>query len=157
MSHANIERQEYRCCIAAENSAGKLKIGPRTFDVCVTNTSRTGFGIRVPNHVAQKLRGKRRLLLLYAGETWEVGIQSRYSDDSHYTNLGLTRGRELTKLAVPGNWWGGMFSRSSAPADPTFLAFLVLAFLIAVISLPGIGDSLGTAPKVRQALSSVMD
>lgn len=157
MSHATIERQEYRCCIAAENSAGKLKIGLRTFDVCVTNTSRTGFGIRMPTHVAKKLSSKRRLLLLYAGETWEVGVQSRYSDDSQFTNLGLIRGRELTKLQVPGSWWGGMFSRSSAPADPTFLAFLVLAFLIAVISLPGIGDSLGTAPKVRKALSSLLD
>ena len=151
------ERQEYRCCIASENSAAKLKIGACSYDVSVLNTSRTGFCLRVSNDIAKKLRGKRRPLLLYAGETWEVELKSRYSDETKFTNLGVSRVRDLTKFKQPTGWTLGLFSNPSSQADPTFLAFLILAFLFAVIALPGIGDSLGTAPKVREVIKMVID
>ncbi len=157
MSRDQNERQEYRCCIASENSAGKLKISGHVYDVSVLNTSRTGFCIRASNSVANKLRGKRRPILLYAGETWEVELKSRFSDESKFTNLGMTRVRDLTKFTQPSSWFSGLFSSSNYQSDPTFLAFLVLAFLTAIISLPGIGDSLGTAPKVREVIKSVID
>lgn len=157
MSRDPNQRQEYRCCIASENSAAKLKIGTSTNDVSVLNTSRTGFCLRVRNDIAKKLRGKRRPILLYNGEIWEVELKSRYSDESKFTNLGVSRVRDLTQFSEPTSWSFGFFSNPTSQADPTFLAFLILAFLVAVIALPGIGDSLGTAPKVRAVIKSVID
>lgn len=157
MNSPQEDRHEYRCCIAAENSAGKLKIGGRLFDVCVVDTSRTEFGIRVPNAVAKRLKGKRRPQLLYAGETWEVEPTTRFSEDSQYTQLGLARIRDLTKIPMPRSWPFSAFHNPATQSDPTFLAFLIVAFLVAVLCLPGIGDSLGTAPRVRDAIESVVE
>ena len=153
----NLDRQEFRCSIAAENSAARLRVGSWTYDVNVVDTSRTGIGIRVSNVIAEKLGKRKRLVVIYQGEKWEVEITSRYQDDPHYTVLGTTRRRELTKLPQPSGWNWNWLTQQSCQADPTFLAFLVLAFLVAVISLPGIGDSLGTAPKVRGVLEWLID
>jgi hypothetical protein len=157
MSRSQVERQEYRCCITSENSGGKLRVGRQLHKICVVDTSRTGFGIRVPNALSKKIRDKSKLFLIFGGETWEVALKSRYSEDSQYVNLGLTRVRELTKITCPTSWCWSFFRNPAAQTDPTFLAFLVLAFLAAVVSLPGIGDSLGTAPKVREVIESVIE
>ncbi len=156
MAESQNQRQEYRCCISSENSAGKMKIGSRTYNVCVLNTSRTGFCVRIPNSVAKQLRGNRRPILLFSGETWEVEVKSRYSDESMFTNLGVTRKRDLTKITQPSGWGATLACSTNFQSDPTFLAVLVIAFLAAVICLPGIGDSLGTAPKVREVINSVL-
>ena len=150
-------RTEYRCCISAENSAGKLKISGKWYDVCVLNTSRTGYRLRVPTSVAKKLRGRRLPVLDFAGEKWELELKSRYSDDSSFTDLGFARIKELTRYSTPSTWsLGSGISSSSLVSDPAFLGSLVLAFIVAVVCLPGIGDSLGTAPKVKSAIQSVM-
>jgi hypothetical protein len=157
MSRSQVEREEYRCCIVSENSGGLLRVGRKTHKICVVDTSRTGFGIRVPNAVSKKIKDKSKLLLIFGGETWEVALKSRYSEDSQYVNLGLTRVRDLTKITCPRSWGWSLLRNPAAQTDPTFLAFLVLAFLTAVITLPGIGDSLGTAPKVREVIESVVE
>ncbi len=149
-------RQEYRCCIAAENSAGQLKIAGKTFPVCVLNTSRTGFRVRVPNAIAKRLRGKKLPVLTFAGETWEVEVKSRYTDDSKFTDLGFARRRDLTKYKEPSSWSLALLPQWSVSNDPAFLGMLVIALLTAVVCLPGIGDSLGTAPKVRTVIQSVL-
>ncbi len=42
-------------------------------------------------------------------------------------------------------------------ADPAFLMFMMIVFLIMCVTLPGIGDKLGTAPKVRSGVHCVLD
>lgn len=152
----NNNRHEYRCCIAAENSAGKLKIAGKTYPVCVINTSRTGFRVRVPNAIAKRVRGKRLPVLTFAGETWEVEVKSRYTDNSQFTDLGFARRKELTQYKEPSSWSLALMPHWSVSNDPAFLGMLVLALLTAVVCLPGIGDSLGTAPKVRTAIQWVL-
>ncbi len=155
MSCETHDRREFRCCIAAENSAGKLRIGLKQYDVCVLDTSRNGFCIKLPNRVASKVREKSLPILSFNGENWEVELKSRYSDGETFTNLGLARVREVTKIKAPSSWglWCSS-NRSGLHNDPTFLAFLVLAFIVAAISLPGVGDHLGTAPRVQKAIKS---
>lgn len=149
-------RKEYRCCIAAENSAGKLKIASKWYKVCVLNTSATGYCLRVPNSVAKRVRERRVSVLDFAGEQWEVEVKSRYSEDSRFTDLGFARTKELTRYSVPTSWSFSFGSKSTLYSDPAFLGFLVLLFLTAVVCLPGIGDSLGTAPRVKTAIQSFM-
>lgn len=148
--------QEFRCCIAAENSAARLKIAGIWHKVCVLNVSRTGYRIRLPNSVAKKLRGGRAPVLDFADEQWQVEVQSRYSDGNMFTELGLSRKKELTRYKVPSSWSFLLPNSLNVNSDPAFLGFLVLAFLAAVLCLPGIGDSLGTAPKVRDIVQTVI-
>ena len=148
--------KEFRCTIATENSAGRLKIAGFWYSVCVMDISRTGYRVRVPNSIAKKLRGRRAPVLDFAGEQWQVDVKSRYSNEHNFTELGLARKKELTKYKLPTSWSFSMPNCLNVNSDPAFLGFLVLAFLTVVICLPGIGDSLGTAPKVRQAVQAVI-
>lgn len=156
MGRSTNAHKEFRCCIAAENSAGRLKIAGFWYSVCVLNMSRTGYRVRLPNSVAKKLRGRRVPVLDFAGEQWLVDVKSRYSNDHQFTEFGLARKKELTKYTLPRSWSFSMPNCLNVNSDPAFLGFLVLAFLTAVICLPGIGDSLGTAPKVRHAVQAVI-
>ncbi|MCA9160578.1 MAG: hypothetical protein KDA72_19740 [Planctomycetales bacterium] len=149
-------RKEYRCCIAAENSAGKLKIAGKQYNACVLNTSATGYRVRVPNSVAKRVRGRRVCVLDFAGEQWEVEVKSRFTADNQFTDIGFTRTKELTRYTIPTSWSFCSCPNLNLYSDPAFLGFLVLAFLTAVVCLPGIGDSLGTAPRVKTAIRSFM-
>lgn len=151
------DRRAFRCCIAAENSAAKLKVGGRLKNVCVLDTSRNGFCVQVPNRLAKRLADGKHSVLHFAGEQWEVEVMSRYCDSEHYTNLGLARIRELTKIEMPSTWTLSFVPTGVAKPDPHFLTFLVLAFMTAAICLPGIGDNLGTAPKVRHLINSMIN
>lgn len=156
MGSSTRAHKEFRCCIAAENSAGRLKIAGFWYSVCVLNMSRTGYRVRLTNSIAKKLRPGRTPVLDFAGEQWVVDIKSRYSNQDEYTELGLARKKELTKYKLPRSWSFTVPSCLNVDSDPAFLGFLVLAFLTAVICLPGIGDSLGTAPRVRDVVQAVM-
>lgn len=149
--------KEFRCCIASENSAGRLKIAGFWYSACVLDMSRTGYRVRLANSVAKKLRGRRVPVLDFAGEQWEVDVKSRFSNGNEYTELGLARRKELTRYKLPSSWSFVVPNCLNANSDPAFLGFLVLAFLVVVLSLPGIGDTLGTAPKVRHAVKSVLE
>lgn len=149
--------KEFRCTIAAENSAGRLKIAGFWYNVRVLNMSRTGYRVRLPNSVAKKLRGRRVPVLDFAGEQWEVDVKSRFSAENKFTEIGLARTKELTRYKVPSSWSFCMPNCFNLNSDPAFLGFLILAFLAVVVCLPGIGDSLGTAPKVRHAVRSVIN
>lgn len=149
--------EEYRCSIATENSAGRLKIAGFWYSVRVLNMSRTGYRVRLPNSVAKKLRGGRVPVLDFAGEQWEVDVKSRYSTENKFTEFGLARKKELTRYKLPSSWSFSMPSCFNVNSDPAFLGFLIIAFLTVVICLPGIGDSLGTAPKVRHAVQAVIN
>ncbi|MEO8268084.1 MAG: hypothetical protein ABI557_00095 [Aureliella sp.] len=156
MECSSDSRKEYRCCIAAENSAGKLKIAGKWYNVSVVNTSATGYRVRVPSSVAKRVRGRCVTVLDYSGEQWEVEVKSRTADDNKFTDLGFTRIKELTRYPLPTSWSFSSGPNSHMYSDPAFLGFLVVAFLTAVVCLPGIGDTLGTAPRVKTALQSFM-
>ncbi len=156
MGYSTNQDRDFRCSIAPENAAGRLKIAGIWYSAHVINMSRTGYRVRLPNSVAKKLRGRRTPVLDFAGEQWEVDVKSRYSDECKFTELGLARKRELTKYTLPSSWTFAMPKCLNVDSDPTFLTFLVLAFLTVVLSLPGIGDSLGTAPKVRNVVKAVL-
>lgn len=150
-------RKEYRCCIADENSAGKLKIGRKWYSACVLDTSATGFGVRVPNSVAKRVQEQQSCVLDFSDEQWEVEVRYRRTDDSQFTDLGFERTRELTRYPLPNSWSYYSRPNSNVQGDPAFLGFLVLAFLTAIVCLPGIGDTLGTAPRLKSAVQQFMD
>ena len=157
MARSFDERGAFRCTVAPENSAAKLKLGYRLHNVWVMNTSRDGFCVRAPNALAKRITERKRPVLIFGGERWIVQLKSRYSDSSKFTNIGFARVREvMPNQQGPTGWSFALMPRSSPKQDPTFLVFLMIAFALAVISLPGLGDSLGTAPKVRTMIQSVM-
>ena len=156
MARPNDDRNAFRCRIPPENSAAKLKLRGRLIDVNVLDTSRSGFSVRMPNKIARKLSGRKRAVLFFGGDKWEVTAQSSYTGTDDFTVIGLSRIREITKIKEP-RCWGFSLPKINLQNDPAFLMYLMLALVVAVICLPGLGDNLGTAPKVRKGLSNVVE
>ena len=157
MALAQDEKGAFRCAIAPENSAAKLKVGGKQYDVSVLDTSRSGFTISLPSKQANRLDGKKALELRFRDEQWEVAKQSAYNESPAVTHVGLHRVRDLTKIEEPSSWGFTLLPKFASNTDPFFLLYLMVAFLVACICLPGVGDSLGTAPKVRKGIHSVLD
>lgn len=155
MAQENERRAAYRCSIPPENSSARLKIGSRRYMVSVLDTSREGYSLKVPTKVAKRIPESNLFQIEFAGETWEVSKMGSYTESPNYSHVGVRRFREITKLKaeVGGfNWW--FLPKAALDKDPVMLAGLVGAFLLACICLPGVGDHLGTAPRINRAVKS---
>ncbi len=150
------ERAAFRCAIAPEDSAARIKISGRWYDCAVVNASRDGFGVRLPSRLAKTLRISKRIELKFRSERWEVLRASEYFDTDDLMIVGLLRVRELTRVRVKNSIGLTLVPKFSADTDPSFLLALVVAFLVTCVCLPGIGSHLGTAPKVRDGVNSVV-
>ena len=155
MTHEQDRQSAYKCAIAIENSAAELRIGAKSYAVVVLDASREGYTVRVPNAIINRIRSKTSCRFLFAGELSEVVVESEFADSSDFTNIGLRRIRDLTKFKVPSGFQFSFGSMFSLQQDPTLLLGLMIAFLLACFCLPGIGDQIGTAPKVSRAVKGV--
>ena len=102
------------------------------------------------------MNDRKKYELRFSGDTWEVQRKSSFSESDDYAHVGFARVRDLTKLDEGTSWWPRL-QRLTTGADPAFLMFLMIALLFTCVALPGIGDKLGTATKVRAGVHTIMD
>ncbi len=124
--------------------------------VCeLIDLSREDFRIRIPKKYERSIRRARRIELRYHGERWLVKLAPQQPGEQPGVFM-LIRIDELTPVVMPSPWatFGAM--RMSRDTDPRFVLALMVAFIAACISLPGIGDQLGTAPRIKNGLHSVI-
>jgi hypothetical protein len=155
MAHDQDRKSAYKCAIARENSAAELRIGYKSYRVAVLDASREGFTIRVPNAILARIRNKSGWRLAFASALTEVACESEFADSPDSTNIGLRLVRDLTRIKMPSGFQFSFGSMFSLKQDPALLLGLMVAFLLACICLPGIGDQIGTAPKVKRAVEGV--
>ncbi|MEZ6134815.1 MAG: hypothetical protein R3C53_07890 [Pirellulaceae bacterium] len=156
MTRPHDVRSSFRCTIAPEDSAAVVKISGKKFNCSVVNTSRDGFGIRVPCKLAKQLKKAKRVELVFRNERWQVKPVSEFSEDGKTASVGLVRIVELTKINLHQSIGFSSVPKFSPGTDPSFLVALVVAFLLTCVCLPGIGTHLGTAPKIRDGVSYLM-
>lgn len=154
MASSDEKRTAFRCVIAPENSAAKISVGRKCYDAAVVNVSRTAFTVRIPTRLAKKISPLRVCRLAFAQERWEVRKES-VEEDGNFSHVGFTRVREITKLRVPSTAFASAMPKFGPKTDPELLLCLLIAFIVACVSLPGIGDNLGTAPRVRNGIATV--
>ena len=152
MTYEQDRKSAYKCAIATENSAAELRVGTKSYSISVLDASRDGFTIRVPDTILHRIRSKAFCRLEFASELSEVACESEFADTPGFTNVGLKRVRDLTRIKMPSGFQFSFGSMFSLQQDPTFLLGLMIAFLLACFCLPGIGDQIGTAPKVSRAV-----
>ncbi len=149
-------RSSFRCAIAPEDGAAMLKINGKLYPCHVVNTSREGFGVVVPSQIADRLKKRSKLELIFRNENWEVSKSWDFHENDGKTSLGLVRIRELSKPKVATSWGFSVMPNFSSNTDPSFLMALLVAFVVTCLCLPGIGDNIGTAPKVRKGVNTMM-
>lgn len=144
----------YRCLIRPEECRAVLRFGGSSIDCQVVDLSREDFQVRVPKDKLKKVQRAKKIELRYRDERWQVcpihGNQS--GNDSIY----LQRVQELTRTKMPSPWTSLLSRRMSQQTDPRFLMALIVAFIFACLALPGLGDKVGTAPRLKDGIHSVI-
>ncbi len=156
-SHSSdLDRGFFRCPVADEDSAAIIQIRRNKIPVKMQDKSIDGFSVLVePRHV-RKLQVGPQWVLTSGGEVTEVWAQWMFNAPDGRVQLGLRRLRDLTPLPK-GSWVPAFTSYRKHTGNPELLmaAMVLIGFL--VLSLPGIGDSLGTAGKIQSGLQTLCD
>ncbi|MFO0939422.1 MAG: hypothetical protein U0930_01510 [Pirellulales bacterium] len=145
----------YRCLIPPEDCACRLRVGRKDIVCELIDLSREDFRVRIPRKVERAVRKARRIELRYHGERWLVKLVPNHTEQEPGVYM-LIRIDELTPVQMPSPWAALSAMRMSRDTDPRFVLALMLALIFACLSLPGIGDQLGTAPRIKDGLHSVM-
>lgn len=145
----------YRCTVVPEQSAANLRLGWKNYSTRVIDTSRDAFTLEVDARVFQKVKEGTRGVLEYHGEVWDVECVAvfRLMDDQFH--ITMLRRNDRTHVRVPKSSLWAILPRPNNETDPVLPLALLVSFLFACVALPGMGDSLGTAPKIRKAIQDV--
>ncbi len=148
----------YRCPVQHEQARVQLRIAGRRIPATLCETSIDGFTLTLTAAQAKHVRLGKPWILKTSSERTEVHAEWLFHAPDGTLQLGLRRMRDLTPSEEPR---GVVFSSRSlksqaASAASSEIAFAGLViFLFLTLSMPGIGDSLGTAPRVRNALTTL--
>lgn len=150
----------YRCIILPEDSVCRIRIGRKEFVGELIDLSRDDFRLRVPPSVDRLLQKARHIELRYHGERWLVKYDNsdlpEATADGSNSVVQLRRVDELTRVKMPSPWATLGSLKMSRETDPRFVLAVMVAFIAACLALPGIGDHLGTAPRIKDGIHSVI-
>jgi len=146
----------FRCPVPGEQSAATLVVGRSRLSGELLEKSIDGFTLLLPGQVAKKLRLGVPLVLESDAEWAEVHVQWFFHVPGNRMQLGLRRLRDLTpEPQMKQTWWRLGYGKARTLVGPDLLVGLLAVAFVCAISLPGIGDQLGTAPRVREAIHTV--
>jgi hypothetical protein len=149
----------YRCPVQAECGQATLRIGARRIPITIEEKSIDGFTVTVAATDRSTLRFGKRWVLCADHDVVEVHPEWMFHAPNQAVQLGLRRLQDLTaepkrRMAWP-TWGSGRGIRKNDHTGQE-IAFAGLLFLIlALLSLPGLGDALGTAPRIQAAAAEV--
>ncbi len=151
----------FRCPVADDQKEGCLKFGWGRIFVLVDETSIDGFTIRLPDTELGRIPfGKSNWVLEHFGERSSVKAEWFLHHSDGVVQLGLRRLADLTPLPATSSGFRtlisvrGIASWMSACSE-IWLGCAAL-IVIGVLTLPGLGDHLGTAPRIRQGSSVLL-
>ena len=125
----------------------------------VQETSIDGYTVLVGPKESRKLQVGQTWLLNYQDTISEVHPQWFFNSPEGQVQIGLRRLRDLTppdrvrrSLLVR---LGGLKYANPNISAPIYGGFVLALF--SVMALPGIGDQIGTAPRIQTAVKSIVD
>ena len=152
------QEKVYRCKVVGNNDA-TLQTGSRMLKVQVRETSGSGFTIGVDPKLAKKIKTGRRYQLRYDGRRIEVHARAYIeSSQGEYRLLVDTirefEPKERWAFRLPFTKGRRIITHDLGISSGAAYGGFVLV-LFCALSLPGIGDKLGTAPRIESALKLV--
>lgn len=148
------EQRFFRCPVPIEKSAATLRFCGTKVPVELHEASLDGFAVLVQQQHVGKLRLGPRWVLQSADERSEVWPQWLYCAPDGHVQVGLRRLQDLTP--PPKMAWRPTLRRSRHRAsDPTLLLAAIVLLIVLAISLPGLGDRLGSAVWIEQMLAEI--
>lgn len=146
----------FRCPVQAENSAATIVIRGKKIPVKLQDTSIDGFSVVIDSRHVRKLRVGSQWILKSGDEVTEVWAEWMFNAPDGRVQLGLRRLKDLTPQPKD-SWFPSVFSYRKHTSNPeVLLAGSVLTGFLA-LSLPGVGDKLGTAGRIQEGLKLIYD
>jgi hypothetical protein len=157
-AHENEEEGYFRCPIPTEQAKAVLYVGRRRMAVTVQEASIDAFTILVKPRHASKLKVSRVWVLEYDDTRTEIHPEWIFNAPDGQVQLGLRRVQDLTAVARPHS---SVLRRVSGARseDPSLSAAAYggfVMFLFILMALPGLGDRLGTAKRIQDTISWVI-
>ncbi|WP_164102004.1 hypothetical protein [Candidatus Laterigemmans baculatus] len=147
----------FRCPVQNDQSRAVIYIGCGRIPAVLQETSIDGFTLTVAPKHASRVRLGRPWLLKTRAEKVEVHAEWLFHAPKGQVQLGVRRLRDLTPAPAEKSGWSLFGSRRASQGNTAELVFAGLVLVIFLImSLPGIGEQLGTAPRIRAAVESVV-
>jgi hypothetical protein len=146
----------FRCPVPEEQAEATLVVGRKRLKGTLLERSIDGFTLLLPATEAKYLSLGSPLVLQCDAECSEVHLQWFFHAPGNRMQLGLRRLRDLTPSLTNPAATGGRVKRGGGiPFVPDLAMCMWIAIALCVVSLPGVGDKLGTAPVIRDAMKSV--
>lgn len=148
----------HRFRVASANSRALIRDGRRKAQVTVQETSIDGFTVLMSPKASSKLKVGRHWLLEHEGARIEVHPQWFFNSPDGQVQIGLRRLRDLTPPAPIRvsilTRIGGRRCEDPSVSAVAFGGFVL--FLFCLMSLPGLGDRLGTADRIQDGINWLM-
>ena len=149
------QEKTYRCKVIGKSDA-TLYVGRRALKAQVRETSGAGFTIGLPTKLAKKIRPGDRYELHFDERRIQVIVETQLetAEGEVRFQLGIIREyepKERWSLWLPFLKSKRIISYGSAINSSAAYGGFVLV-LFCVMALPGVGDHLGTAPRIEKAL-----
>ncbi len=162
LEDATAETQDqsfFRCRVHAEQSEALIRMGRRRARVTVQETSIDGFTVLVEPGESGKLKVGRAWVLEHEGTLVEIHPEWFFNSPDGHVQMGLRRLRDLTPPAPIRKSLLAHFGGRRCE-DPSFSAAIFggfVLFLFSLLALPGLGDRLGTAPRIQNTVKWVIN
>ncbi len=159
MNDATKHDRFYRCPVQRGCGQASLRVGTRQIPVTFEEQSIDGFTITVEASKRGRLRFAKMWVLCSEHDVVEVHPEWMFHAPNQSVQLGLRRLKDLSTESKASRRW--QFWRSGWNARKNDhhgheIAFAgILFLLLAILSLPGLGDALGTAPRIQAAAAEV--
>ncbi|MCO8120468.1 hypothetical protein NHH03_01870 [Stieleria sp. TO1_6] len=145
----------YRCKVIG-NSEAQMHVGRRWWKVQVRETSGNGFTLGLPRSLAKKISSGYRYELRYDDRRIQLLTEDFIDSENgearlHVVILREYEPKERWAFRLPFCRGSRVISQDSAMNSSAAYGGFVLV-LFCVMSLPGIGDQLGTAPRIENAV-----
>lgn len=150
----------FRCPVQGDHSRAVIQIGRRRIPAVLQETSIDGFTLTVTPKYASSLRMGRPWLLRTYSEKTEVHAEWLFHAPSGQVQLGVRRLRDLTPAEQARSGWRFRLPfgpRSLHTNTPELIFAALVATIFVILSLPGVGEQLGTAPRIRAAVEGVVE
>jgi hypothetical protein len=150
----------YRCQVTPEQSAATISFAGRRIPVVLRESAIDGFTISIADRYAGRLVLGRQWMLRTGRQRNRVHAEWLFHSPGNDLQVGLRRLGEIEASVEPTGGWRtyiGNVRRSdyTNPAGLCFAALVVVIFLLA--SLLGVGDALGTAPRIQRLAETLLD
>jgi len=150
MSSANERRQRDREVVEPQDSLGFLEHESFGTAVKVIDRSSGGFTVAIAADKAVLFPGGENATLTIGNQHYIVMISGYYREGNRKSHLGL---KQITSNEPPKRNTHRLHPKNANPSQQNqrerFTYGIFIAFLIGLLSLPGLGDWLGTAPWIR--------